>query len=202
MIVIGAGGLATQLIEDLQEQFGDNLLFYDNVNNRRYKFLDKFQIITHIESVKDDTKYCIAIGDPLSREKIYKKFHDKGFELNSLISSKSLIGSYQTRIGQGVIIMKHVIIESCVSIDDLVLINVKSLVCHGSRIGKYSVISPGALILGNTTIGSSVFIGAGATILPNIVIEDNAVIGAGAVVTKNVKANTTVVGSPAKAISK
>lgn len=51
-------------------------------------------------------------------------------------------------------------------------------------------------------LGNDVHVGANATILPGVSIGDNAVIGAGAVVIKDVPANTTVVGSPAKPITR
>lgn len=51
-------------------------------------------------------------------------------------------------------------------------------------------------------IGNNVWIGAGAVILKGVSIGDNAVIGARAVVTRDVPADTTVVGVPARALSR
>ena len=48
------------------------------------------------------------------------------------------------------------------------------------------------------TLEDNVLVGAHAQVLGNIVIGKNARIGAGAVVLKNVRANTTIVGIPAK----
>ena len=53
-----------------------------------------------------------------------------------------------------------------------------------------------------TLVQEGASIGAGATIRCGITIGKNALVGAGAVVTKNVKANTTVVGNPAKILRK
>ena len=50
-------------------------------------------------------------------------------------------------------------------------------------------------------IGSSVTIGANATLLGNIYIGDNSLIGASTVVLKDVKANSRVVGNPARYLS-
>ena len=55
---------------------------------------------------------------------------------------------------------------------------------------------------GIPVIGKNVFIGAGAVILGPVTIGDNARIGANSVVLNDVAANTTVVGSPAKIITK
>ena len=51
-------------------------------------------------------------------------------------------------------------------------------------------------------IGRNVWIGGGALILPGIVVADDAIIGAGAVVTRNVPAGATVVGNPARQVSR
>ena len=54
----------------------------------------------------------------------------------------------------------------------------------------------------NTVVCKGASIGANATILPGIKIGEYAMVGAGSVVTKDVRANTVVVGNPAKEISK
>lgn len=51
-------------------------------------------------------------------------------------------------------------------------------------------------------VGNNVHIGVGAIIIGNVTIGDNVNIGAGAVVVKDVPDNTTVVGQPARYISK
>ena len=51
-------------------------------------------------------------------------------------------------------------------------------------------------------IGNNVSLGANVCIIGNITIGDNVVVGAGSVVVKDIPANSTVVGNPAKVITK
>lgn len=51
-------------------------------------------------------------------------------------------------------------------------------------------------------IGRHAWIGGGAIILPGMTIGDDAVVGAGSVVTRDVPAGTTVVGNPARPVSR
>ncbi len=53
-----------------------------------------------------------------------------------------------------------------------------------------------------TLVKTGASLGASATILPGVTIGKNAVVGAGAVVTKDVADDTTVVGVPARPLSK
>ena len=50
-------------------------------------------------------------------------------------------------------------------------------------------------------IGNNCKISAGAIVIGDVYVGDNAVVGAGAVVTKNVKANSVVVGCPARELN-
>ena len=51
-------------------------------------------------------------------------------------------------------------------------------------------------------IGSNVWIGGAALILPAITVGDDAIVGSGSVVTRDVPTGATVVGNPARQISK
>ena len=53
-----------------------------------------------------------------------------------------------------------------------------------------------------TLVKRGASIGSGATLLGGITVGENAVIGAGSVVTKDVPPDTTVVGNPARLLSK
>ena len=69
---------------------------------------------------------------------------------------------------------------------------------HDCTIEDYVFIGPGAHICGGVTIEEGAFIGAGAVIKQCVKVGRWSIVGAGAVVVKDVKANTTVVGVPAK----
>ena len=81
-----------------------------------------------------------------------------------------------------------------------VLINTRAHVHHECRVGDFSDIGPGAMLLGNSQAGKRCRIGAGAVLLPGIKLGDDVVVGAGAVVTKDWSNNSKIVGVPARAV--
>jgi acetyltransferase-like isoleucine patch superfamily enzyme len=115
------------------------------------------------------------------------------------------IGSYveiqpDAVIGDNVIISSHSFICSLVTVEDDVFIghgvltindkNPPSFRRTGSKKGWE-----------NTIIKKGAVIGSGAVLFP-VKIGRNAVVGAGAVVTKDVPDSATVIGNPARAISR
>ena len=88
-----------------------------------------------------------------------------------------------------------------------VLIHSTGVVINGAVRGGENVhiehqVTIGAEKRQSPVIGNGVFIGAGAKIVGPVTIGDNARVGANAVVTKDVAADTTVVGIPARPVSK
>lgn len=79
-----------------------------------------------------------------------------------------------------------------------------------SEIGDYVTLYQGVTLGGtgkdhgkrHPTLGNYVVVGSGAKILGPIFIADNSKIGANSVVLENVRANTTAVGIPARAVLK
>ena len=120
------------------------------------------------------------------------------------------------RIGRGCNICAQTFIENDVVVGDNVTVKCGVQLWDGLRIGNNVFIGPNVTFCndkhpksGNrefeclkTIVEDDVSIGANATILPGVRLGKGCVIGAGAVVTKDVNSKVTVVGNPAREISK
>ena len=85
--------------------------------------------------------------------------------------------------------------------------NFYSYVAHDCVVGDYVTFAPAVRCLGNVVIEDHAYIGTGAVLRQGtpgnpLVIGRGAVVGMGAIVTKSVPPGVTVVGNPAKPLSK
>ena len=204
-IVVGAGGFAKQLIDVLAEHnVLDQASFYDDVNERDDKFLNRYPVISDrkkiVSEISAGADFMLAIGDPRARQKLFSQFSKMGGRLIGLISSKAILSRFDVTIGSGVNILAGTVIEANVSIGTGTHINVNCSVTHDNQIGEFCELGPGVQLCGRVTMGNLCQIGAGAIVLPGARIGNGAVVGAGSVVKKNVGDNQTVVGVPAKPI--
>jgi sugar O-acyltransferase (sialic acid O-acetyltransferase NeuD family) len=149
------------------------------------------------------TGFCITIGNPHGRARL--RLHDQlvkaGLTPVSAIHPTAWIAD-NARIGEGVQIMAGAIICAYAKIGRQCIINTRASVDHEDVLAEGVEIGPGATLCGLVQVGLGGWICAGATVLPRIQIGDDAIVGAGAVVIRNVPANTTVVGVPARPLSK
>jgi UDP-3-O-[3-hydroxymyristoyl] glucosamine N-acyltransferase len=88
------------------------------------------------------------------------------------------------------------IVEDYVKTDDHVHI------AHNCRIGARTQVAAGAIISGSVTVAADVWIGPNATISDYIQIGEGARIAIGAVVLRDVEPGATMIGNPAKSVSR
>jgi len=120
------------------------------------------------------------------------------------------------RIGAEANICSHCFIENDVIIGDRVTVKSGVQLWDGLRIEDDVFIGPNVTFTNDphprskvynepfltTTVERGASIGGGAVILPGLTIGAGAMVGAGAVVTKSVAPGTTVVGNPARPITR
>ena len=120
------------------------------------------------------------------------------------------------KIGRNCNVCAHTFIENDVVIGDNVTVKCGVQLWDGLRVGNNVFIGPNATFCndkyprsGNhdfkclqTVIEDDVSIGANVTILPGVRLGKGCIIGAGAVITKDVVPGVTVVGNPAKEITR
>jgi sugar O-acyltransferase (sialic acid O-acetyltransferase NeuD family) len=178
-------------------------VFFDNVNDEYDQNLSNHIILKTAKELKKyfetvSNKFCLGVGMPEGRKSLMLLGISLGGELQSIISSRTMIGGFGTEIEGGVTILSGVTITASVKVKLGTLINKDCILSHDVIVGEFVEISPGARILGGVSIGSHTSIGTNAVVLPGIIIGKNCVIGAGSVVTKNVIDGVKVMGIPAK----
>ena len=210
MIVIGAGGFAKELIDiilDNNKLIMKSLYFFDEIDKTK-KSLYGFKILHSIKEVEQvfreiSNEFCLGVGSPKARYNLFKKFEQLGGKPITIISSNSIIGNFDVKIGVGSCIMCNSNISNGVVVGKGTLINADVLAGHDVTIGDFSDISPGVKLTGHSKIGNYVTIGTGASILPKVTIGDNSYIAAGSIVANDIPENSMVVGIvPSRVVSK
>lgn len=206
MLIVGAGGLVLQMIDDFIHQSGNkvtcwaDMLVHDKIVNENCTIISSDDEVRDYFKLRGD-EFVVAIGDPALRNMLTKKFQLLGGTPISFISSKAIVSSFCS-IGQGVIVLHGTIIEAGCNIGNGVLINSNTTITHEVTIGEFTEIGPGVTVAGKVSIGSESFIGAGTTIIPGVCIGNKAIVGAGSLVLQNVVESDLVAGVPAKSIKK
>ena len=148
----------------------------------------------------------IAIANSHVREKIAQRLKMDGIQLWSIIADHVVLMD-QLELDVGSALSPFVTIGSNVRIGKCFQANLYSYVEHDCVIGDFVTFAPGVKCNGNIHIQDHAYIGAGAMIKQGkpddpLVIGVGAIVGMGAVVTKSVPAGATVVGNPARIVTK
>lgn len=209
--IFGASGCGRGVMPLARAQFAHesqvDLVFVDD--NPSSSMVNGHQVLTYEEWLrKPATSHGInvAIANGRVRERLVQRCESDGVHFFEVRSS-NVIQLDDVTIGEGAILCPFVTLTSNIQIGKHFHANIYSYVEHDCVIGDFVTFAPGVKCNGNVRIEDHAYIGAGAIIKQGtpgnpLVIGQGAVIGMGAVVTKSVPPGVTMVGNPARNISK
>ncbi len=186
-------------------------LVYIDLNPKESKYFN-FTIVSEDQIpqlVKEGYHFVIGIGDNKSRRKIFEKYGHLSF--TNIIHPTASLGFKQREALKekvGNIITAGVRFTNNIKMGNFGIFNLNCTIGHDCIIDDFVNLAPGANISGNVELKEGAYIGTNAAVLQGESIEKKIIIGkfstvgSGAVVTRDVNANTTVVGIPAKSITK
>lgn len=156
------------------------------------------------DEIRHQDKVVIAVGDPVARANIAKRYLSWSF--TTLVAPTVVCGPH-TSFGEGSVLLDYSVITANVVIGRHFHCNIFSYVAHDCRIGDFVTFGPRASCNGNVHIFDGAYVGSGAIIRQGtpdkpLIIGEGATIGMGAVVTRDVSPGTTVVGNPARVMSR
>ncbi len=207
LVIVGAGQTGEQILRMAYDYCHyDELVFA--VDPQYLKATTVFghgvQNLIEIDSSQGEFNddYFVAISWNrlnLDRTIMYNRLSDMGVSFANIISENAVF-QRDYRLGSGIWISDHVLIENAVTVQDNSFIKSGALVLHNTLINKHCFIGANSVIGGNSVIGEGTFVGMGAIIHNDLQIGKHCIIGAGAIVNKNVPDFTVVY--PSKSIYK
>ncbi len=210
VIGIGAGGHAKILVEILRKRGGWELAgFTDRREDLRGSMFQGVRVLgddrllpeLRAQGIEGAFVGVGAIRDVRVRKHLFLLAESHGFEMVTLVSPQAYVAP-SARLGRGVAVLPGAVVNSDVELGDNVTVYSGTIVEHDCVICDHVHLSPGAALGGGVRVEPEAFVGIGACIIQGIRIGSRAVVGAGAAVIRDVEPGCTVVGVPARVVSR
>lgn len=204
LYIFGAGGHGREIAWLAQEIWPKELEIMFLVDDAKYLCPPVNGIPVRLldgESMDEDSKYVIAIGDPTSRRRIAEKCDARNMRATILIHPRVEM-SRLSAVEDGAVICAGNVITTNIKIGQHSHVNVSCTLSHDVILEEFVTLSPGVRVAGNVHIGRDVLVGIGANIINGtgdvpLVIGDGAIVAAGACVTHSVEPGALMAGVPA-----
>jgi len=211
--IVGAGGMAREVASAIQwinrekpqfEFVGYLVSDLSKLSKRdsREAVLGDFEWMEKHRHAVD--AFAIGIGTPSVRVSLSQQLSEAFPEIQwpAIVHPSAIVDYDSAKLGEGTFVGARCVSTVNLELEPFALCNFGTTVGHETRIGRGSVVNPGANISGGVVVEEEVLIGTGAQILQYLTVGSGAKVGAGAVVTRDIPKQTTVVGIPARELKK
>jgi sugar O-acyltransferase (sialic acid O-acetyltransferase NeuD family) len=209
IVIIGSSGHAKVIIDIVQREGKYNIVGlldrYRKIDEQTlgYRVLgteEDLPVLMNVHSLKGA---IVAIGDNFIRSKEAARVREILPELPFVcaIHPRASIAT-DVSIGEGTVIMAGACINPCSSVGRFCILNTNSSLDHDSTMDDFASLAPGVTTGSNCRIGAYSAISIGAVLIHGVHIGEQSVIGAASLVTKPIESFVVAYGTPARAIRK
>lgn len=200
VFILGAGGHGKVVLEALMRSGGAARIF-DSDPTQVGKYMLGVRVELQPEAQLLSAYGHLAIGDNFTRARLLELFDRYFSGWLTVIHPDSHI-AIGAKVGAGCFVAAGAVVGPDACIGRATIVNHGAVIDHDCHIGQCCHIAPNATLGGAVVIGDNVLVGSGAVVLPGISIGRGARVGSGAVVTCDIPSDLTVVGVPARTLSR
>lgn len=142
-----------------------------------------------------------AIGRNQQRQRVAELFHSQSWRGAALVDPAAIVAD-TAEVGEGSYIGPYSIVAPHAQVGRHVLINTHVGVGHHAVVGDFAQLCPGVRVNGGCRVDKATFLGSNATVQPGLSIGEGAVIGANSFVIRSVKPRFSMMGVPARIVSR
>lgn len=210
LVIYGAGGLGRELLEVIEEinaaQPSWHVLGFVDDGLPRGGMVCGYPLLGGSEFFKSHAwRIGVVLGfaDCAAKEAAYEKIMAicPNFYFPSIVHPLSYVSPRAT-LADGAVVARYCSVHVGAHVGKCAFINNKCEIGHDSSIGAFASLMPSVNISGNVTVGKRTFMGVQSAVLQGLVIGEDAVVGMGSMVLAGVPDDCTVLGNPAKIISR
>ena len=201
VLILGTGGHA-KVAADIVLEMGLELMgFLDDDASTHGETLLGFPVLGPIGALEElqPTGVALGIGSNGVRRRLMERY--RAAPWLTLIHPYSAVSRFAT-IGHGSMIAFGACIGPGAHLGRGVIVNTKASVDHDCEIHDFVHIAVGATLAGTVTVGSEALVGAGSVVIQNLTVGSGSIVGAGAAVVRDVPDGVTVMGVPARVVTR
>ena len=207
IVIIGSSGHAKVIIDIVEKEGRYNIVGLLDRNRKLgertlgYRVLGQEEDVPNLAASHTVKGAIVAIGDNFIRSKVAARVTEAypGILFVSARHPNASIAR-DVSIGEGTVIMAGATVNPCSSIGRFCILNTNSSLDHDSVMEDFSSLAPGATTGGNCRIGSYSAISIGAVLIHGVHIGEHAVLGAGSTALKNLDSLKVAYGTPARVV--
>ncbi|MDR1916273.1 MAG: acetyltransferase [Synergistaceae bacterium] len=208
IIIYGAGGLGREVLQAVRLTLcakGAVILGFVDDEVKPGTVLNDAAVLgggEYLDSIAEPCSVVIGFADPHAKEGVYRRLRENPLiSFPNIVHPSARISDY-ARLGEGVVIAENCLVSVDAAIGDCVFLNYGAMIGHDAIVGNFTSIMPSAAISGNVHIGERGMIGVLSALKQGIIIGADCTIGMGSIVVHDVPDGVTVIGNPARAITK
>jgi sugar O-acyltransferase (sialic acid O-acetyltransferase NeuD family) len=205
MAVYGAGGHAKSVLGVLEAQaewrvvavldddprlWGSSILGHEVIGGREQ--------IPKLRNLGVDRVH-VAIGNNARRGALADELRAAGLGLASVVHSSAFIMK-NARIADGAFIHAYAVVGADCRIGEAAIVSAATSIGHDSVLGRCAHLAPGVRIGGGVRIGEFSFVGMGAVVIPLVSVGRSVTVAANSTVTRDLEDGAVAAGMPARVV--
>lgn len=204
LAILGASGHG-KVAADIAMQSGwEKIVFFDDAYPKK-QALEIWSIVGNTDdlltNISDYAGVFVAIGASKIRYEKTLQMKEQAATVVTLIHPKAIVSPFAS-LAEGTIVVGGAVVNAFSRVGVAGIVNTGATVGHDCCLAEAVHVAPGANVAGGVTIGRHSWIGVGSSIRQYLTIGEEVTVGAGAAVVADVAHGQTVVGVPAKPMTR